>query len=140
MPAEEDRKHTARKLYLLPLAGWAAMIAAGYYPTRLLAGQSGLWAMLLAQALVALIVYATLVPAMRSMRGKSPVACFKTAMTAGVVRFLVTVFLLAVIAWQGRIHVVAFLLWGATAYMVMVMLEAVALSLWMKYLESEKRC
>jgi hypothetical protein len=56
------------------------------------------------------------------------------------VRFLVTVVLLAVIAVWGRVQVTAFLLWGALAYVALVLVEAVALVRWSGFLESEKRC
>ncbi len=96
--------------------------------------------MLLGQGLVALVVFATLLSAMRRMVGRSPVDGFKIALTAGVVRFFVTVPLLAGVAWGGRVPVIAFLVWAAITYVVMVMLEAIALTLWTNYLESEKRC
>jgi hypothetical protein len=137
-PLGEDRKRTARKLLMLPVAGWMLLAAGGYFPTRSLAGDDGLRAMCLAQSLVVAVVLATLLMAMRRMVGKSPVDRFKAAMLAAAVRFLATAALLAVIAWRGGVQLFAFLLWGAIAYLVMVLLEAVALARWFRYLESEK--
>ncbi len=140
MASAESRKRVALRLFLLPLAGWAVMVAGGYYPTRALAGPDGLRAMVWAQLLVAGVVFATLLPAMRSMVGKSAVEGFKIAMLAGVVRFLATACLLVAVAWAGRVCAAPFLVWGGIAYLVMVLLEAVALARWLRYLESEKRC
>lgn len=140
MPCGRDRKRVVFKLCLLPLAGWALLALGGYIPTGRLAGAAGVRAMLLGQGLVALIVLATLLSAMRRMVGRSPVDGCKIAWMAGIVRFFVTVPLLAGAAWTGRIPVVAFLIWAAITYVVMVMLEAIALTLWTNYLESEKRC
>jgi len=140
MPSGEDRRRMARKLALLPPAGGLALAAIGYYPTRLLAGQEGVRAMLLAQALVAMVVLATLMSAMRKMVGKSQVDRFRIAMAAGLTRFLVTVPLLAAVSWRGRVDVATFALWGAASYVVMILLEAVVLARWFRYLESERRC
>jgi hypothetical protein len=136
----EDRKCAARKLLLLPVLGWILLAAGGFFPTRSLAGDGGLRAMCLAQSLVVAVVLGTLLLAMRGMVGRSAVDRFKVAMLAGGVRFLATGGLLAAVAWRGQVQVVAFLLWGAFTYLVMVLLEAVALARWFRYLESEKPC
>lgn len=130
----------ARKLLMLPVLGWIVLAAGGYFPTRSLAGDDGLRAMYLAQTLVVAVVLATLLMAMKRMVGKSPVDRFKIAMLAGAVRFLATAGLLIAFAVRGRVHVFAFLLWGAATYLAMVMLEAIALARWFRYLESEERC
>lgn len=135
-----DRKRAILKLCLLPLMGWVVLAAAGYIPTRRLAGTEGVQAMLAAQCLVAVVVFATMLSAMQRMVGKSPVDGFRIAMLAGFVRFLVALFLLGGIAWLARVPVAAFLVWGAITYAAMVMLEAVAFSRWTRYLESERRC
>jgi hypothetical protein len=74
------------------------------------------------------------------MVGRSPGDRLKIAMLAGTVRFLATLPLLAIIAWRGRVQVPAFLAWGASTYVIMVLLEAVALTRWSGFLESERRC
>ena len=134
----EDRKRTARKLLMLPVLGWFVLAAGGYFPTRSLAGDDGLRAMYLAQILVVAVVLATLLMAMRRMVGKSPADRFKAAMLAAGVRFLATGGVLTAVAWRGKVPATAFLLWGAFTYLVMVLLEAIALARWFRYLESEK--
>jgi uncharacterized membrane protein len=136
----DERKRVARKLLLLPAMAWVLLAAVGYIPTRSLAGADGVQAMWLAQSLVAAVVMTTLLLAMRRMVGKAPLERFKLAMLAGAVRFLATAGLLTAVAWRGEVHVAVFLLWGAGTYLVMAILEAVALARWFRYLESEKRC
>lgn len=139
-PLGVKRTRTARKLLALPVLGWLLLAAGGYYPTRSLAGDDGLQAMIVAQTLVVAVVLATLLLAMKRMVGKPPLDRFKAAMSAAAVRFLATGGLLIVIAVRGHVHVFAFLLWGAVSYLAMVLLEAIALARWFRYLESENRC
>ena len=84
-PWAANRRRVARNLLLLPVGAWGLLAAGGYFPTRSLAGAEGLRAMLVAQSLVAAVVIATLLAAMRRMVGRPAADGLKIAMLAGAV-------------------------------------------------------
>ena len=128
---------TARRLLLLPGAGWAVLAAAGYAPTRSLAGGTGIEAMFTAQALIVAVVYVTLVPTMRQMVSGDAARRFRLALKAGMIRLIITVPLVAITAWRGGVEPAAFLIWAAIAYALMIQLETMTLVYWSRRLEDQ---
>jgi lysylphosphatidylglycerol synthetase-like protein (DUF2156 family) len=122
------------RMALIPLACGAVLALAGYFPTRNIAGEGGLRAMGLALLLVSGVVYVTLLPAMRMMRGKAPAARFNVALGAGVVRMMLTVPLAALLAWQRAAEPKPLLIWVAIGYIVMIKAETLALIRWSRQL------
>lgn len=137
MVASGEMARVARRLLLLPLASFAVMVAAGYFPTRSLSGSSGTTAMIAAQAVVVTIVYATLLPAMGRMVGADARGRFRVALKAGAIRLMLTLAVISVIAWRGSVEPAAFLTWVAIAYVVMIQVETLALVHWNKRLENQ---
>lgn len=125
------------RLMLWPLAAWLLLVILGIWPTQSLAGSAGVRAMLMAQAAVVLIVYGTLVPALKKMRGASPRAGFQIAFMASGVRFLLTLLVAAMMGWRAGQHAVVLLVWLAIAYAVMIQVETVVFLRWMKSNEKQ---
>jgi hypothetical protein len=138
MATADELRRLVGRLFLLPLGGGCLLAMAGYFPTRSLGGQVGVEAMVVAQAVVMAVVYATLVPAMRRMVGADAQGRFRIALKASVIRFLLTVFLASVVAWRGDVDPTAFLVWVGITYVVMIKVETWALIHWSKRLESHK--
>lgn len=138
MTAAGDRARPPGRLWLMPLAGWLLTAAAGYYPTRSLGGRNGLEAMFAAQALVVAIVYVTLLPAMRKMVGASPAEKLRVALKAGTIRLLVTLPVIAAVAWRGVFEPAAFLIWVAITYVVLIQVETLTLVYWNRRLENHE--
>jgi len=130
------------KLYwrarLLPPLAWAVLAAAGYWPTRSLAGSAGIREMLMAQGLVVAIVYLTLIPSMKIMVHKDVQGRFRVMLLVGVVRFLITVPAAALVAYTYSSDTAAFLIWIAITYVVMIKVETLALLYWNRRLETGK--
>jgi len=138
MPAAGEWARTARRLYLLPLAGWVVMAVAGYLPTQSLSGWRGVEAMIVAQAVVVAIVYATLVPAVRRMAKADAQDRFQHALKAGVIRLMLTLLASVAVAFGSPVEPGAFLIWVGTAYVVMINVETLILVYWMKHLERQR--
>lgn len=133
---ELSRKvRTPLGLLWVPLAAWVLIAVIGYRPTRTLAGWSGLAAMFVAQALVMAVVYATMVPTMRRMRGADAAGRVRLALKAGAIRLILTVALAAMVAWFAVVESVAFLVWVGISYVLMVQLETLTLVYWSRHLE-----
>jgi len=122
---------------LLPLAGWVLVAGLGAWPTWEWFGSEGLQAMAIAQVIVVVVTYGTLVPAMRRMPEVDTPARLVLAMKAGVWRLGLTVLLSAAMAWLWPIETKVFLVWVAIAYLVLISFETSALVLWAKKLESQ---
>ncbi len=135
MTAAEKTSGTPWRLLAWPAAGGLGLAAVGYFPTSSIAGRTGLAAMLVAQALVIALVYATVVPALRRMSGADLERRFRIALQAGVIRFLVTVFVAAAVGWSAQLDTDVFLVWLAIAYVVMIKIETWILIHWSKRLE-----
>ena len=136
MRAAGEMSRIARRLLLLPLAAWVVIAAGGYLPTRSVGGWRAVQAMIVAQAVVVTIVYATLLPAMRRMGRTDAPGRFRLALKAGAVRLIVTLAVISLLAWLGGVDAVAFLIWVAIAYVVMIQVETVTLMWWNKRLEN----
>jgi hypothetical protein len=126
------------RLLALPAAGGLGLAAMGYFPTSSIAGRTGLGAMLSAQVVVTAVVYATVVPALRRMRGADRERRFRLALQAGVIRFLATVFIATAVGWYAELNTDVFLVWVAIAYVVMIKIETWVLIYWSKRLEGGK--
>jgi hypothetical protein len=113
---------TPRKIYLLPAAAALILAAVGYFPTRLLAGRAGLAAMVAAQAIVLVVIYGTLAPALSRMTADGA-ARLRIGLAVGVVRFLLTMLLGAVIVWKSFFVPPVFLIWLAVSYVVLIKVE-----------------
>ena len=138
MRAVGEMNRIARRLLLLPLGAWAVMAAGGYLPTRSVGGGSAVQAMIVAQAVVVTIVYATLLLAMRQMGRTDAPGRFRLALKAGAVRLIVTLPVISLLAWLGGVDAVAFLIWVAIAYVVMIQVETQVLVYWNKRLENQR--
>jgi len=136
MRAAGEMARVARRLLLLPLAAWAVMATVGYVPTQSLGGWSAVKAMIVGQAVVVAIVYATLVPAIRGMAGADAQGRLRVGLRAGAIRLGVTLPVAAAIAWYGSLDAVVFLVWVAIAYVVMIKVETLTLIWWNKRLEN----
>ncbi|MFH1419783.1 MAG: hypothetical protein ABII12_16035 [Planctomycetota bacterium] len=137
MPAAEDMRRTARRIYCWPLAGWLALMLVGYLPTRWKAGPGGLEAMLVGQAVVVAVVCGTLYPTMRRMVKSDAKRRLQMGLAAGVVRLLVTAAIAAVVLWSDVVDPAVFLLWVGIAYIVMIGVETQAIIKWGKELGSQ---
>jgi hypothetical protein len=124
------------RLVWIPLAASLMLAAVGFVPTQRIAGEGGTRALLLALALVTVIVYATLLPAMRMMRGRPAAGRFNVALGASVARMFLTVPLAALMAWQQVAEPRPFLVWVAIGYVVMIKAETLTLIRWSKNLET----
>src|SRR5688572_17636477 len=119
------------RLMLWPVTAWLLLLLIGFWPTQALAGNAGVRAMFVAQAAVVLIVYGTLVPALKRMQGASPRAAFQIAFKASGVRFLLTLLVAVAIGWKAQGASVS-LVWLAIAYAVMIQVETMVFLRWMK--------
>lgn len=138
MPAAGEMARVSRPMLLVPLTVWVIMVSVGYWPTRSVAGAGGVYAMLAAQAMVVIIVYATLVPAMRRMAIADAPGRLQAALKAGTVRLILTLVATGVIVWRAGIDRATFLIWTAIAYVVMVNVETLVLVYWNKRIENER--
>ncbi len=129
MVAEAVLRPRNRWLLWLPLVGMVVLFVSGYYPTRRLCGDAGTKAMVIAQVLVAAVVYATLLPAARQVSKGGP-AGLKAGLRAGTVRLVLTTALIALVAWRRLAEPRAFLVWTAVAYVVMIKIETLVLLRW----------
>jgi hypothetical protein len=125
-----------QRLYLLPTISVAVLMGVGYYPTRRIAGQEGVIAMLVAQALVFIVVMATVLPKIGVFANAKPSSRLKLALKMAAQRMCLAMALGAVIVWRGIVEVDVFLIWMALAYLILVQVETFALYRWMKGLDS----
>ncbi len=114
-------------MYVLPVVVAGLLLAAGYWPTRIMAETDGLRSMIAAQVLVVFTVYLTMVPALRWMARKDAAGRFQLVLRAAVVRFLVTLALTGVVLWWGGFDAEVFLIWLAISYLVMLLVETLIL-------------
>jgi len=125
------------KSMLWPLAGWLILVLLGYWPTQSLTGGRGIEAMLAAQAMVVVVVYVTLIPAMRQMSRADSKTRFQIAFKAIAQRFLLTLLIAAAIAWKGNLDTTAFLIWVSITYVIMIKIETVILIRWSRSFENQ---
>lgn len=122
-------------LLWLPLAVTVVLVVAGYYPTRRLAGDEGVRAMILAQGLVLAVVYGTLAPAMKRMTVLEPARHLQVGLKVGTTRLVATAILAGSGVWLKWAEPRVFLLWAAIAYGVMISIETVVLLWWSRRIE-----
>ena len=123
---------TSKVPWLLCLPGMATVVlaAAGCYPTWRIGGRAGMEGMVAGQLLVVLVVYATLLPALRRMVSDDAAGRLQAGLKVGLIRLVLTVGAMVVIAWRRWAEPKVFLTWVAIAYVVMVKLETVVLLRW----------
>ncbi len=121
----------------LPLAGVAALLAAGYYPTWRICGDAGTRAMLAALCLVAGVVYASLLPAVRQIAVSKPVERLKIGFRAAVIRMVLTLAVAALVAWKTWVQPGPFVVWVAISYVLLIKVETLVLLRWIR--QDEKR-
>lgn len=117
-------------LLCLPLVAAVALAAAGCYPTWRLGGRAGVEAMFAGQSLVLLVVYTTLLPALRRMAMDDAAGRLQTGLKVGAIRLILTAAAMVVIAWRRWAEPKMFLTWVAAAYLVMVKIETLLLLRW----------
>ncbi len=137
MQSAGQMTRAGRWLVLLPLGAWAVMAAVGYLPTKSLGGRPGVEGMIVGQAVVLAVVYATLLPAVRRMVGLDAPGRLRLGLKAGAIRLIVTLSVITVIACVGGVAPVSFLVWVAIAYVVIIQVETLALVYWNKPPENE---
>ena len=137
MPMADGRVISLRRLYILPVAVWILILAAGYFPTQLIAGWCGIQAMIIAQLAVVGIVYVTIIPAMRKMVNAKKSRQFEIALKAGLVRFFLALLVIVVILWSGSVETTVFVIWAAIAYLIMIKIETVMLIKWEALIDRE---
>ncbi|NLX12357.1 MAG: hypothetical protein GXY44_01710 [Phycisphaerales bacterium] len=115
------------RMYVLPVVVAGLLLAAGYWPTRIIADTDGIRSMVAAQVLVVFTVYLTMVPALRRMTRNDASARFQLVLRAAVVRFLVTLVSTGLILWWGVVDAKVFLIWLAISYLIMLMVETLIL-------------
>jgi hypothetical protein len=115
------------------------LVLAGYLPTRALGGRAGVAAMATGQAVVAIVVLATLARALRGMRAADGAGRFRIALKIAGIRFAATVVLAGAIAWYEVVEPAAFLIWVGVSYVVLINVETLVLVHWTKRLEKTQR-
>lgn len=127
------------KVGILPLVCCLILAAIGYLPTQSYGDSDATRAMLIAQFMVVLIVYASLFPAMRRMIEADANRRFLIALKAGVIRLILTVPVAAIIALRVELNTTVFLIWVAITYVVLIKAETIALVLWSRHLDNLQR-
>ena len=127
-----------RWLLWLPLAVAVVLAVAGYYPTRRLRGDEGIRAMVVAQAVVLAVVYATLLPAVRQMASADPTRRLRAGLRVGTVRLIVAGCVIGLAAWREVAEPRVLLIWAAIAYVVMIKIETLVLVNWLARGERRK--
>lgn len=123
------------RLYVVPLLGWLILVLAGTYPTYRLSGGAAIRDMLLAQAVVVAVIYATLWPAVQRMQGADAALRLKIVLKIMVTRFMFTLAVALAVAWRGSVDRVVFLIWVAITYVILVKVETFVLIRWFRKLE-----
>ncbi|UCD28741.1 MAG: hypothetical protein JSV03_16965 [Planctomycetota bacterium] len=121
-------------LLLWPLVGSALMAGIGYFPTLSITGQSGVEAMIIAQVVVLVVVYVTLISAIYRMIDADKSRRFQIVLQAGAIRFILTLVISIVVAWKCNFRMEVFLIWVVIAYILMINIETLSLIYWNKKL------
>lgn len=117
-------------MFAWPALTSAGLAAIGYLPTRQMAGEQGIQAMIWALAGVTLVVYATLLPTMIRMNRADASKRLILGFRVMAIRFPATLALAAMVSWRRLVEPGPFLVWVAIAYMVLAMIESVILVRW----------
>ena len=114
-------------LALLSLAGSAAVVALGYWPTRALAGYAGVGAMCVGVGLALLAALAGLVPALLTF-GRDPRWRLGGLLTGMAIRFILTLGLLITALLSGWLPKVPLALWAVIGYLVLLIIDTVGIA------------
>ncbi len=87
--------------------------------------------MFAAQGLVLGVVYVTMAGTVRRVTEAPAEQRLPLALRAGVIRFLLTLLVAAVIAWRAGLAQTPFLVWVAISYVVIINAETILLVRWM---------
>jgi hypothetical protein len=128
--ADSHRRLWAEVVFA-PLATSLLIGMLGWWPTVHLAGRGGLEAMLLAQVLLLVIVYRTVLPLLRRMAEADSAERLRMGLLAGCQRFVAVLLVTAAIAWFEPVDRTVFLVWIGAAYAIVTLAETVALVRWM---------
>lgn len=94
--------------------------------------------MIAAQAVVAAVVYGTMVPVVRGMATTDGPGRLRLGLLAAGIRFLLTAAIGAVIAWRGLVQPAVFLIWLGISYLVLIKIETLTLIYWAGKLDKHK--
>jgi len=119
-------------MLLLPVVLWAVLLAAGYWPTQAHGGRDAVRAMLIGQAVVVGVVYATLISTLSRIARAEPHQHLRLSFQVAAWRFILTLAAAALALWRGLESAPVFLIWLAITYVVLVQVETLALVAWMK--------
>jgi hypothetical protein len=118
-----------------PVLAAGILTIVGYGPMRRAQGADGVNAMLAGVGLVLAVVVASMWLAARRMVDQDAAARFRTVLAVGVFRFLLTVAAATVVAWRQIVAPGAFLIWTGGAYVIITLVETLALLHWSRRLE-----
>ena len=123
-------------LVLVPLVMTLVMLAIGWQTTQTRGGRRVVEAMILAQGVLLLVVYSSLLPILRKLATADGNTRLKLAMRAGVQRFLMTLVAVGIIIARDWAERRPFLIWIGIGYIVMTLAETIALSRWLQHTEN----
>lgn len=119
------------RLLVISIAVAAGLAGVGYLPTRALAGESGVFGMLVGTGIALTGTVVGLVPPLLMLRADSRQR--HSGILAGmVVRFLLTVGLLTAAMLAGFCDRVPLALWAVIGYIILLVVDVVALGALMK--------
>ncbi|MBI4580819.1 MAG: hypothetical protein HY718_14015 [Planctomycetes bacterium] len=121
----------------VPLVASLLLVIIGWWPTQARGGPPAIEAMLLAQAVLLGVVYATVLPALRRMLSAGPTERLKLALRAAAQRFVLTLAAAGGAAAAGWVDRQAFLVWIGIGYVVLILAETAALVRWMRCSETK---
>lgn len=125
-----------RELVLVPLATGVLSGVVGVWPTYVLGGWAGVKTMLLALAILAAVLYRTLLPIRRKMVLVGDVQRLRVAFGVGGQRFVLILVVAVAASWFEWANRELFLVWIAIGYVTMMLAETIALVRWMRNTET----
>ncbi|HOA75459.1 MAG TPA: hypothetical protein PL151_05160 [Phycisphaerae bacterium] len=138
MTADERRRRRAwMEVLVAPLVAVGFLCLCGWKPTQAGGGHGAMEAMFLALSALLAVLYATLLPIMRRMVHAGSLDRLRLAFRAAGQRFILTLLIAGTIAWLDRVDRRVFLVWIAIGYVVLSLVETIALVRWMR--KTEKR-
>lgn len=124
------------EVLLTPLSASLLMCLVGWRPTQVWAGEGAIKSLILAQALLLTVLYATLLPIMRRMASADSLQRLQLAFRAAGQRFILTLLAAGSVAWTRPADRRVFLVWIAVGYVTLTLAETIALVRWMKRTEN----
>lgn len=125
------------EVLVVPLAAGLLMSAIGYWPTAARAGRAGVEAMVVAQAMMLAIVYATLLPIVWKVATADGPGRMVLAFKAAGRRFILTLLAAGAFTWLEPVDRTVFLVWMGMGYVVLTLAETIALVRWMSKTEKQ---